>query len=206
VQNGFISGGKKDYIDILMPIILDSDVDLSDTMSWPPLGDMSFSGYEKKRLFRNNGRHGFVDVAAEAGVDNIRDGRGLVVADFDNDGAQDLYAINSNGPAILYHNLAGRQRSWMALRLEGTRSNRDGVGTRVTFHTPEGIKYRESNAGNGFEGAGTIEVHAGLGEAAVVDRLVVEWPSGTRQEFRKVKARTRYALKEGGELVPLATP
>src|SRR5262249_36601550 len=70
VQNGFISGGKKDYIDILMPIILDSDVDLSDTMSWPPLGEMSFSGYEKKRLFRNRGRRGFTDVAAEAGVAN----------------------------------------------------------------------------------------------------------------------------------------
>ena len=164
---------------------------------------MSFSGYEKKRLFRNNGRHGFVDVAAEAGVDNIRDGRGLVVADFDNDGAQDLYAINSNGPAILYHNLAGRQKSWMTIRLEGTRSNRDALGTRVTFHIPEGIKYRETSAGNGFEGAGTTEVHAGLGETTVVERLVVEWPSGTRQEFRKVEARTRYALKEGGELVPL---
>lgn len=96
VANGFISAGKEDYIDILMPIILDSDVDLSDTKNWPPLGGRSFSGYERKKLFRNSGHHSFTDVAHEEGVDSDRDGRGVIVADFDNDGAQDIFLLNSN--------------------------------------------------------------------------------------------------------------
>jgi hypothetical protein len=203
VMNGFISGGKKDYIDILMPIMLDSEVDLSDTMSWPPLGAMSFSGYEKKRLFRNTGRHAFVDVAAEHGVDNDRDGRALLVADFDNDGAQDMFLVNSGQETILYHNVAGTKRSWIELRLEGTKSNRDALGTRVSFFTSQGLRYRETNAGNGFEGQSTGAVHAGLGDADVVDRVIVEWPSGAKQEFSAVKARTRYKLVEGGQLTPL---
>lgn len=203
VLNGFISGGEKDYIDILMPIILDSDVDLSDTRSWPPLGEMSFSGYEKNHLFYNTGRHSFLEVAAEHGVDADTDSRGLMVADFDNDGAQDMYVLNSNQRAILYRNVIGAEKAWIEIRLEGTKSNRDAIGTKVTFRTPQGIRYRETNAGNGFEGQGTPAVHAGLGDLESVDRIVVEWPSGAKQEFENVRTRVRYKLVEGGELTPI---
>lgn len=200
VATGFISGGKEDYIDILMPIILDSDVDLSDTKSWPPLGDRSFSGYEHNVLFRNGGHHSFTDVAREEGVDTDRDSRGVIVADFDNDGAQDLLVLNSNQESILYRNVLGATNSWLELQLEGTRSNRDGIGTRVTLYTPSGLFYRETNAGNGFESQSTGRVHVGLGSLTTIDRMVVEWPSGVKQEFKNVAARKRYHLTEGKEL------
>jgi hypothetical protein len=104
VMNGFISGGKKDYIDILMPIMLDSEVDLSNTMNWPALGDMSFSGYEKKKLFHNVNGLGFEEVSEKAGVDVDTDGRGLIIGDFDNDGREDMLFLNANQHAILWHN------------------------------------------------------------------------------------------------------
>jgi hypothetical protein len=203
VANGFISGGEKDYIDILMPTILDSEADLTDTLNWPPIGDMSFSGYEKKRFFRNTGRHAFIEVAAELGVDNDRDGRGVLIADFDNDGAQDMYLLASNQEAILYRNRNLEKNAWIELRLKGTKSNRDAIGARVTFYTSKGMQYRETSAGNGFEGQSTSAVHAGFGAADSVERVVVEWPSGARQEFRGVRTRTRYELQEGGQLSPL---
>jgi len=197
VANGFISAGKEDYIDILMPIILDSDVDLSDTKNWPPLGARSFSGYERKKLFRNGGHHGFTDVAREEGVDSDRDGRGVIVADFDNDGAQDIFLLNSNQEAVMYRNVRGTQNNWIELDLQGVKSNRDAIGTRVTFYTPSGLFYRETNAGNGFESQSTSRVHVGTGKLTSIDRMVVEWPSGAVQEFKNVATRKRYRLVEG---------
>lgn len=200
VLNGFISSGQGEYIDILMPIILDSDVDLSDTMSWPPLGEMSFSGNEKNRLFHNKGNHSFDEVAEEHGVANIRDGRGLIIADFDNDGAQDMYVLNSNHDAVLYHNQIGTKKEWIEIRLEGTNSNKDGIGTRLTFFTDKGVFYRETNAGNGYEGQSTSFVHVGLGEIKNVQKLVVNWTSGEKQVFENIGSRARYKLVEGESL------
>lgn len=200
VLNGFISAGEGDYIDILMPIILDSDVDLSDTMSWPPLGAMSFSGNEYNRLFKNKGNHSFDEVSAINGVDNIRDGRGLMIADFDNDGAQDMYVLNSNHDAVLYHNQVGTKKHWMEIRLEGTASNRDGIGTRLTFFTDKGVYYRETNAGNGYQGQSTGFVHVGLGTTDTVHRIVVNWASGIKQIFENIPANNRYKLVENRSL------
>ena len=197
VMNGFISSGEGEYIDILMPIILDSDVDLSDTMSWPPLGEMSFSGHERNRLFKNNGNHSFDEVAKLHGVDNIRDGRGLIIADFDNDGSQDMFLLNSNEDAVLYHNQNKTPNRYLDIRLEGVQSNRDGIGTRVTAYTQKGVHYRETNAGNGYEGQSTGRVHIGLGEADVVEKIVINWPLGQTQIFEKVKANQHYVLTEG---------
>ena len=206
VLNGFISAGEGEYIDILMPIILDSEVDLSDTMSWPPLGDMSFSGNEQNRLFKNMGRHSFEEVGEKNNVNTIRDGRGLIIADFDNDGAQDMYVLNSNHDAILYRNVVGQKNNWLEIRLEGTESNRDALGTRVTFYTKKGLLYRETSAGNGYEGQSTSFVHAGTGDVEMIDKVVVEWPSGKKQEFENVKTGKHYKLVEGSEIQELTFP
>ena len=202
VQNGFISGGKKDYIDILMPIMLDSEVNLSDTMNWPALGEMSFSGYEKKVLFHNIGGSAFEEVAAANGVNNDRDGRGLIVADLDNDGDQDMVALNANQKALMYENVYPTPGAQITIELEGTKSNRGGFGTQVTAYTPSGLFYRETNAGNGFQSQSTPLVHIGLGAAKKVDDLEIKWLSGKRQRFQNVDVNQRYWLKEGEPLRP----
>lgn len=200
VLNGFISGNEKDYTDILMPLVLDSDLDLSDTMNWPPLGEMSFSGYEPSFLFHNEGGHTFSEVAEEEGVANNKDGRGLLLADFDNDGDEDMVVLNANQDAIVYQNNIGSRQAWVQLELEGVESTRDAIGTRVTFYSADGLRYRETNAGNGFEGQSTPIVHAGFGSLEVVDQVVVEWTSGKKQTFDQVKTNMRYKLREGGTL------
>lgn len=204
VMNGFISGGKKDYIDILMPIMLDSDVDLSDTMNWPPLEDMSFSGYEKKKLFRNVGGLSFEDVSQRAGVDVDTDGRGLIVADLDNDGRMDMIFLNANQKAIVFRNET-RAGNWVALDLEGARGNRDALGARATGYAADGqIFYREVNAGNGFESQSPPTLHFGLGARKSIDDLEVVWLNGTTQRFQNVAANQRYRLREGGTLEPVS--
>ena len=205
VQNGFISGGKKDYIDILMPIMLDSEVNLSDTMNWPALGEMSFSGYEKKVLFHNLGGNAFEEASVANGVDNDRDGRGLMVADLDNDGDLDMVTLNANQNAILYENVYPRPGAQISIELEGKKSNRDGYGTKVMATTPTGLFYRETNAGNGFQSQSTPLAHIGLGQVKTVDELEVQWLSGVHQRFQNVAANKRYFLREG-EPLRLWTP
>jgi hypothetical protein len=203
VMNGFISAGKKDYIDILMPIILDSDVDLSNTMNWPALGDMSFSGYERKKLFHNVNGLSFEDVSAKAGVDVDTDGRGLITADLDNDGNEDLVLMNANQNAIVFQNLT-KGGNWLQIELEGTKSNRDGIGTRATAYFADGsLIYRETNAGNGFESQSSMLVQMGLGTRKSIDELEVIWPSGTVQHFHNVAANTRFHLRENDDLVAM---
>jgi hypothetical protein len=203
VMNGFISAGKKDYIDILMPIMLDGDVDLSNTMNWPALGDMSFSGYERKKLFHNINGLSFEDVSHKAGVDVQTDGRGLIVGDFDNDGREDMLFLNANQNAILFQNLT-KGGNWIQIDLQGTKSNRDGIGTRVTAYTADGkLFYRETNAGNGFETQSSPLVHIGLGNHKSIDDLEIVWTSGTVQHFHDVPVNRRFHLTENADLVEL---
>jgi len=200
VLNGFITGNQKDYIDVLMPIMLDYEVDLSDTMNWPPLGKMSFSGDEKNRLFKNNWGMNFIEVGSKHSVDSNQDGRGLIVADLNNDGYQDMVVMSANQPVIIYKNTAINGNNWIDIELTGTKSNRDGIGTKVTFYSRKGIQYRETNAGNGFESQSTILVHAGLGKLKKVSKIEVIWPSGIKQVFRDVEVNKHYRLVEGAEL------
>jgi hypothetical protein len=200
VLNGFITGNQKDYIDVLMPIMLEYNIDLSDTMNWPPIGGMSFSGNEKNRLFKNNWGMNFIEVGAKHSVDSNQDGRGLIIADLNNDGYQDMVVMSANQPVIIYKNTAINGNNWIDIELTGTKSNRDGIGTKVTFYSVKGIQYRETNAGNGFESQSTILVHAGLGKLKKVSRIEVIWPSGTKQEFKDVEVNKHYKLTEGGEL------
>lgn len=205
VMNGFISGGSKDYIDILMPIMLDSEIDLGDTMSWPPLGDMSFSGYERNVMFKNVDGFEFVDVSAENGVDIEKDGRGLMVGDLDLDGDEDLVVLNANQNAVIFENQTPLLGSWLTLQLEGVESNRSAIGVRVTAFTELGLHHRETNAGNGFESMSNVELHIGLGQVDKLAELEVLWPSGQEQVFSKVGVNTRYRLVEGGALTVLPT-
>ena len=122
VLNGFISGGERDYIEILMPIMLDSDVDLGNTMNWPALGEMSFSGYERNVLFRNNEGFDFEDVGAANNVDIEHDGRGLMVGDLDRDGDEDMVVLNANQKAV-----ALRERRRAQRQLDHARARRRTV-------------------------------------------------------------------------------
>jgi hypothetical protein len=183
VVNGLRSAGKENYIPVLVEMIITPGIDFTDVTKWPAIGSMSWSGYQKKKLFRNLGDLTFKEVAAEAGVDNDLDGRGIAVADLDNDGRLDLVQTNAGQPSLLYHNTSQPHGHWIELKLAGTRSNRDAVGARVTVRAGGLTQIREVNGGNGYAGQSSKRVHVGLGAAAKIDSLEVRWPSGRIETF-----------------------
>jgi hypothetical protein len=122
-------------------------------------------------------------MAAEAGVDNDLDGRGVAVADFDNDGRLDIYQTNANQPSLLYHNVTPAVGHWLELKLVGTRSNRDAIGARVTAKAGGALLIREVNGGNGYSSQSSTRLHIGLGAATRIDEIEVRWPSGLREKL-----------------------
>src|ERR1700693_3976123 len=106
-------------------------IDFTNVNNWPAIGEMSWSGYQKKKMFRNLGGQAFKEISADAGVDNEMDGRGIGVSDFDNDGRLDFYQVNAEQPALLYHNVTEGAGNWVELKLTGTKSNRDAIGAEI---------------------------------------------------------------------------
>jgi len=204
--DGLRSAGDKNYIPVLLEMIITPNVDFADVNSWPAIGDMSWSGHERKKLFRNLGGSVFKEIAHEAGVDNDLDGRGVAVADFDNDGLLDIYETNANQPSLLYHNVTAEHGHWLELKLVGTRSNRDAIGARVTVKAGGALLIREVNGGNGYASQSSTRVHVGLGAATHIDELEVRWPSGRREKvpLASVPVDHIYYLKEGAGVVTAA--
>jgi hypothetical protein len=197
VVNGLRSAGKENYIPSLVKMITTPGIDFSDVNSWPNIGNMTWSGYQKKKLFRNLGSHVFKEISAEAGVDNEFDGRGIGMADFDNDGRLDLYQTNANQPALLYHNVSKDDvGNWVQLRLIGKNSNRDGVGARVKLRANGLAQVREVDGGNGYSGQSMRRVHFGIGSASQIDSLEVRWPSGLVENL-SVRINTLTYIREG---------
>ena len=197
VMNGWVSAGPVDYVPDIFKMIVQPGIDFTDARNWPPMGNKSLSGYEKKRLFHNQRGQGFTDQAAQYGLDSTRDGRGIAVADFDNDGRLDLFVANANAEPFLYHNVMPAGAHWAEFALTGTQSNRAAVGAQLRL-TGGGRTYLQFvDGGNGFAGQSTTRVHFGLGPATRIESLEVRWPSGRRQTFRDLPVDRIAWLIEG---------
>ena len=103
-------------------------------------------------------------------------------------------------PTQLYRNTGkadGNRNHWLQIDLEGVRSNRDGVGSRVTV-TAGGKTQSRMHRGGVHSGAQDFgRIHFGLGSSASVDVLTVEWPDGARQDFKNVAADQVVKIREG---------
>ncbi len=125
-------------------------------------------------------------------------GRGLAVADYDNDGDLDFFVVNSNRRAELFRNEGGNTPSlgggnWLILDLVGTRSNRDDIGARARLMPadPDGEgawQVEEVKAGSSYLSQNDTPLHFGLALATSASRVEVLWPSGITQVLEDVAA------------------
>ncbi|MFP3941115.1 MAG: FG-GAP-like repeat-containing protein [Thermoanaerobaculia bacterium] len=201
VVNGWVSAGPENYVvdvfELIMASAEEDGVDLADARNWPPMGEKTLSGYQRNHLFHNEGGTLFRDDAPRHGVDSIRDARGVAVADLDNDGRPDLFVTNAGDEPHLYRNVQPTENAWLELALEGSGANPRAVGARVWATAGGTTRVRFVDGGNGFAAQSTRRVHFGLGDAEVVERLEVAWPSGRRQVFEDVPTGRIYRVVEG---------
>ncbi len=171
----------------------------------------------RNRLYHNNGNGMFVDRSDEFNtvVDVV--GRGATTGDFDNDGDVDFYIVNNTGNTLLLNdldpswpsddppwqsnrhatrrNLAKNQR--LQIRLHGTKSNRDGIGTRIAVRVKDFVQTQELICGTGFLGSDSLELEIGLAGASRIDAITLTWPSGLVETYENLYVADLFVFTEG---------
>ncbi|MGZ4814723.1 MAG: CRTAC1 family protein [Terriglobales bacterium] len=161
-------------------------------------------GYaQAPEIFLNQGRGAFVDVAAEVGGGFARPkvGRGLAYGDFDRDGDIDVLMTTNNGPAYLFRNDQMGGNKSIRFKLTGTKSNRDAIGAVVRVYYNGVSQMRMVKSGSSYLSQSESPVTFGLGKSDQVERVMIEWPSGKSEEFKKLAAGKEYECVEGKGVV-----
>ena len=151
-------------------------------------------------LYRNLGHMVFKDVSAQAGASFSLPAahRGAAFGDLNNDGKIDIVATVLNGKPQLLMNRTSNHNHWLILKLVGVTDNRDGLGTRVKITTANGVQYNEATTAVGYNSSSDKRVYFGLGNATVVDRIDLAWPTGVKQVLRNVRADQILTVVQSG--------
>jgi hypothetical protein len=150
-------------------------------------------------LFQTGGDGRFRDVTAEAGaaMQRARAHRGCAFGDLDRDGRVDVVVSVIGEPAEVLYNVTAGGGHWIELRLDGTRSNRDGIGASVKLTGESGrAQYNHVTTAVGYASASDKQVHFGLGADRIVREIEIRWPSGTRQVLSNLPADQVLKVRE----------
>jgi len=161
-------------------------------------------------LFHNKGKKKFEEVTAKLGRALQRSivGRGAAYGDFDNDGDLDLLITANNGPARLLRNDNANQNDLIRIKTVGSKSNRDGIGAKLTLKTSKGAKlFSMVKTGSSYLSQSELPVTFGLGppEEGRTLSLEIQWPSGQKDVINDLKANQFVVVQEAKGLVS-ATP
>ena len=154
---------------------------------------------EPRQVYRNLGNGRFKELTKEIGgplLDN-KSSRGAAFADYDNDGDVDVLVVNMNEPPSLLRNDTDSGNTWVGLRLVGTKSNRDGIGARVSLKVGGLQQTAETRSGGSYLSHNDFRLHFGLGNAKEVGDVEVRWPSGLTETFSGLTPGRYHTLEEG---------
>jgi hypothetical protein len=149
-------------------------------------------------VFRNLGGMKFAALTAEAGLTSRPPARhrGSAIGDLNGDGRVDVVVTALKAPAEIWMNESPGNNHWLELKLEGTKSNRDGIGARIKVVTKSGVQYDHMSTAAGYASSSAGPVHFGLGANASVDLIEIRWPSGVVQQLHDVAADRILRIKE----------
>jgi hypothetical protein len=185
---------------------------------------------ERKYLYRNlrNGQFEDVSMIGGSGITADAKARGFAVGDYDNDGDLDAVVNCVNAIPQLLRCDSTLNRSWVKIRLVGTKSNKTGIGARVkvvaqtaspvlaartgsplnhptdkdpTAGAPALIQIEDVKSCNGYYSASDLRIHFGLNDAKRVDLVEIRWPSGAVDTLKDLEVNRLYVIEEGGKLL-----
>ena len=141
------------------------------------------------------------NVSAESGPVFAKSfaARGLAIGDFNNDGRIDVLVGNNGGPPLLLRNNAGAGNHWLGVKLQGTKCNRDAVGARLTWSAGGVKRSRLKNNGGSYLSSHDMREVLGIGTAAKLDWLEIQWPqpSGRTERLTDLPVDRYITITEG---------
>lgn len=177
------------------------DIFIANGHVYPEVDTLGLSyRYRQRKIVYWNRRDGkFADVSTAAGpaVQVAKSSRGIAVGDVDNDGSLEILVNNLEDRPQLLKNTVPK-KNWIIVKTVGTKSNRDGLGARVTVVTGARKQFNDVRSGGTYASQSDFRLHFGLGDAAKVDRVEVRWPSGIVDKLEGVPANRMLTMKEGG--------
>jgi hypothetical protein len=195
--NGYVSDGERSsYWYDFAEIAVGHSTIIGDAKNWPAMRGRSLSGYQRKRVWINDGAGRFTDVAQAVGAADTYDGRAVALADLRNRGALDVIVANQKGPLLIYSTTVASDRHWIQFDLQGTPSNRSAIGARVELQWAGHRQVQQLAAATGFSAENQRRLHFGLGNATSVDRVFIRWPSGRMQTIEHPAVDTLHHVEE----------
>lgn len=162
------------------------------------------TSYEARNVvLMNTGDGKFVNVSDQCGDGLLPklSSRGTAFDDLDNDGDVDAVVLNSREQPTILRNDSATGNHWIALRLQGVKANRDGVGAQVRVRTGDMEQTDEVHSGRGYQSHHGLRLYFGLGKHEQADRIEVRWVGGKVDTLENVAADRLVTIREGGELI-----
>ena len=174
----------------------DGLLDLYHTNGWEGQASLGYPT-DKSRLFTNNGNGSFTEKSEAIGLDDTELGRGIVCADFDNDGDVDILQLhlNAQNGATLWQNGTNDTAKYLTVKLQGIAPNTDGVGAQITIGAQGDEQTRHVLLGSNFASHNPTIQYFGVGAVGLLDRVHVLWPDGKETTLTNVNADQKLVIK-----------
>ncbi|HEX5410784.1 MAG TPA: FG-GAP-like repeat-containing protein [Terriglobia bacterium] len=211
IANGFISGPNPQNLESFFwrqVIARSPAIDARSPeyeLGWDAINELirsdgTWAGYQRNTFYTNNRDGTFTEAAGAVGLDFIDDSRAFALADFDHNGRLEIFLKNRTGPQLrILRNVTEGIGSAIAIRLRGTKSNRDAVGSWVTVEAGAARQMKLLQAGSGFCSQHSKEIFFGLGHASGSVRVTIRWPSGLVSTYENLPSNHRLELVEGSK-------
>ncbi len=153
---------------------------------------------QRDQLFHNNGDGTYIEVTQTSGAYFAEElvGRAAASADYDNDGDIDIVIMNSNQRAVLLRNDGGNNYNWIGIKLIGTKSNRDGIGSRVQIDANGITQLAEVKSGSSYASGSEMRLLFGLGKSQQIESIEVQWQNGKKQKLEDIPANQILEIRE----------
>jgi hypothetical protein len=159
---------------------------------------------QRPLLFRQSAQGTFTEIGLRAGLakPKLYSSRGAAYADFDNDGDLDIVYTHLGATPTFLENITPSSHHWVTVQTVGTRSNRNGIGARLTLRAGDLIQYATVRSGESYLSGNDPRVHFGLGDKKIIDELEIRWPSGRVDKLTHLDPNQFLRVREGEGLVP----